>query len=91
MIHSFKDKALKRFAETGETGKLPVENVGRVARALSLLDKARKPEDLNIAGWHFHELRGRRKGTYAVRITGNWRLTFQWADGAVHVALEDYH
>lgn len=37
-------------------------------------------------------LKGRDKGRYSVRVTGNWRLTFAWEDGdAVAVDLEDYH
>jgi hypothetical protein len=40
----------------------------------------------------FHELKGNRKGTYSVTIRANWRLTFEWEDGAaVRVDLEDYH
>ena len=33
-----------------------------------------------------------RKGTYAVAVTGNWRLTFEFDhEGAKNVNLEDYH
>jgi len=50
------------------------------------------PLTINISGYGFHELGGHRKGTYSVRVTSNWRLTFQW-DGAdaTHVDLEDCH
>ena len=37
-------------------------------------------------------LKGDRKGTYAVSVSGNWRVTFQFVAGdAVFVNLEDYH
>ncbi|MGQ0663715.1 MAG: type II toxin-antitoxin system RelE/ParE family toxin [Pseudomonadota bacterium] len=40
----------------------------------------------------FHERKGDRRGTYAMKVTGNWRITFRWQDGAaVLVDLEDYH
>jgi len=91
MIRSFRDKDLKRFAETGETGQVPVPNTKRLRRVLMALQAAETPSDMDLPGFGFHALRGARKGTYAVRITGNWRLTFRWDEGAVNVAVEDYH
>jgi proteic killer suppression protein len=39
-----------------------------------------------------HELRGARKGTWAVRVSGNWRVTFRFAENGVYeVDYEDYH
>ncbi|MGM0601592.1 MAG: type II toxin-antitoxin system RelE/ParE family toxin, partial [Candidatus Rifleibacteriota bacterium] len=37
-------------------------------------------------------LKGKRKGTWAVNVSGNWRITFVF-DGAdaVDVNYEDYH
>ena len=50
------------------------------------------PQETNLPGYKFHPLGGERKGTYAVTVTGNWRLTFQFDDeGAKNVNLEDYH
>jgi len=47
---------------------------------------------MNLPGYKFHPLVGSRKGTYAVAVTGNWRLTFEFDDeGAKNVSLEDYH
>ena len=59
---------------------------------LVTLDEAECPEDMNVAGWRFHALKGAMKGRYAVDASGNWRLTFGW-DGrhAIDVDLEDYH
>jgi proteic killer suppression protein len=91
MIRSFRDKDLKRFVETGETGKLPVPNTKRLRRVLMALQAAETPSDMDLPGFGFHSLRGARKGTYAVRVTGNWRLTFRWEKCAVDVAVEDYH
>jgi plasmid maintenance system killer protein len=56
------------------------------------LDDASRPEDMNLPGFRFHGLGGRNKGRFAVDASGNWRITFGWADGdAVDVDLEDYH
>ncbi|AVQ72281.1 toxin [Microcystis sp. MC19] len=39
-----------------------------------------------------HELAGQRKGTWTVRVSGNWRITFTFDGvGACDVDLEDYH
>ncbi len=47
---------------------------------------------MNLPGYKFHGLKGDRKGTYAVSVSGNWRITFRFAEGdAVDVNLEDYH
>ena len=47
---------------------------------------------MDLPGYKFHPLKGDRKGAYAVSVTGNWRITFEF-DGqdAVNVNLEDYH
>ena len=92
MIQSFRSKALQRFADKGDASKLSVQNVDRVRRMLAFLDGARRPEEINIVGYHFHQLAGDQAGRYSVRVTGNWRVTFGWnGDDAVDVDLEDYH
>jgi len=91
VIKGFGDKPLKRYAEKGDAKHLPVRNLRRLDRVLAALNHATVPADMDVPGWDFHELGGDRKGTYAVKITGNWRLTFRWDAGAIDVQLEDYH
>ena len=76
MIRSFRSKALKRFAETGDPSKLSVQNVDRVRRVLTQLDEAASADEMNVAGSRFHPLKGREKGRYSVWVTGNYRITF---------------
>jgi len=46
---------------------------------------------MNVPGFRFHALRGRPL-RYSVRVSGNWRITFEWEEGhLVRVDLEDYH
>lgn len=91
MIRSFRSRSLRRFAGKGDPSKLAV-HPDRVRRILALLDAATAPEDMDVPGFRFHGLKGRRKGRYAVDASGNWRITFGWQDGdAVDVDLEDYH
>ena len=92
MIKSYRNKALRKFAETGETRKIPVQDLARLRRTLQSLDAATRPGDLDIAGFKFHALTGPLKGRYSVWLTGNYRLTFAFEDGnAVEVDIEDYH
>ena len=92
MIRSFRDKALRRFFESGIARGLSVPDTGRIRRILLALDVAGKPDDLNLPGFHFHGLSGQDKGRYSVRVTGNWRITFGWTDeDPIDVDLEDYH
>tara|TARA_R110002012_G_scaffold125717_1_gene277328 strand:- start:356 stop:637 length:282 start_codon:yes stop_codon:yes gene_type:complete len=93
MIKSIAHKGLRQFAMTGNPAKLPVQGAAqnRVGRLLRALDAAGVPEDMNLPGFYFHELGGGRKGTFSIRVTGNWRLTFRWDAGAIELDLEDYH
>jgi proteic killer suppression protein len=92
VIRSFRNKGLRRFAETGDASKLSVRNLRRRERILAELDVAKRPEAMNLPGYRFHRLKGTGKDRYAVDATGNYRVTFGW-DGkdAVDVDLEDYH
>lgn len=91
MIKSFCHQGLTRFWNSNDKKGLPVKNTAKVARILDMLDTATQPNAMNVIGWDFHELKGRRAGVYAVTVTGNWRITFEWDGGAVRVNIEDYH
>ena len=68
------------------------KSLTKIKRILSALHAATKPEDLNLPGFEFHELKGNRKGEYAVTVRANFRIVFEWEDGkAVRVNEEDYH
>ena len=92
MIRSFRNKALKRFFESGNPRGLSVQDTNRLRRILLALDAAGHPEDMDIPGYYFHGLSGRDKGRYSVRMTGNWRITFSWSgEDATDIDAEDYH
>jgi toxin HigB-1 len=92
MIKSFRRKAVRRFAEDGDTSKLIVQNPARIRRILLALDTAKIPEAMNMPGLRFHSLKGDEKGRYALDASGNWRITFGWdGEDAIDVDLENYH
>ena len=64
----------------------------RILIRLNVLDRAKELRDLNLPGFDFHSLRGDRKGEFAVKVSGNYRLTFRFESGDVlDLNLEDYH
>ena len=92
MIKSFRHRGLERFFTRSERRGLDASQVDRIRRLLDRLEAATKAEDMNLPGYKFHALKGARKGTYAVSVSGNWRLTFRFTAGdAADVDLEDYH
>ena len=47
---------------------------------------------MDLPGLKLHELKGRRKGTWSVSVSGNWRVTFKFnGNDANEVDYEDYH
>ena len=71
---------------------MPPEHVEKLRDILSSLDYSRTPRDMNLPGYRLHRLRGRLSGHYAVSVSGNWRVTFQFEDGdVVDVDYVDYH
>jgi proteic killer suppression protein len=92
MIRTFRHKGLERFFKKGDHRGIIAKTEARIERMLDRLDSAPKPEDMNIPGYKFHQLGGDRKETYAITVTGNWRITFGFdGEDAVDVNLEDYH
>ena len=92
MIRSFSHKGLERSYETGITRGIPSQQTNRIRIVLGRLQASMSPQDMNLPGLNLHELRGRRRGTWFVRLTGNWRITFRFPEqDAEDVNLEDYH
>lgn len=92
MIQSFRHKGLERlFRDSDHRGVAP-DLAKKLLRRMDALDTARAVEDLDIAGWGLHALKGDSLGQWSLKISGNWRLTFRFDAGdAFDVNLEDYH
>lgn len=92
MIKSIRHKGLKRFFDTGSTSGIKADHRKKVRMLLAALDTATTIEDMDVPGFRLHPLKGKRSGIWAVDVSGNWRLTFQFEDGQVHhLDYEDYH
>ncbi len=92
MIKSFRHKGLRRFYETGSAAGVQASHRKRLRLQLSALDTAVKIEDMDIPGFRLHPLKGERKGLWAISVSGNLRITFEFRDGNAYlVDYEDYH
>ncbi len=59
---------------------------------LVALDTASTVDDMDIPGFRLHPLKGEMSGRWAITVSGNWRVTFEFRDGNAHVLdYEDYH
>jgi len=47
-----------------------------------------------LPGWRLEALKGDRVGQWSIRINDQWRICFEWPDGAPHpvnIEIADYH
>ena len=92
MIKSFKHKGLERYFLTGSKAGIQPKHADRLAEQLFALNRAKHPDDMRFEGWFLHSLRGELAGHWAVRVSGNWRLTFRFlGNDAEVVDYQDYH
>ena len=92
MLKSFRHKGVKQFAETGSKAGIQPEHANRLRRILSALDAATCQANMNAPGYALHPLKGDLEGHWAVRVSGNWRLTFAFeGEDAILVDYKDYH
>jgi proteic killer suppression protein len=92
MIKSFKHKGLENFFYSGTKKGIKPEHAGKLERVLDRLNAADDLKDMNYPGSNLHALSGDRKGQYSVKISGNWRVIFEFVNGDAYVVdYDDYH
>jgi len=92
MIKSFKHKGLEEFFYTGKKKGIRPEHADRLSRILDRLNAASDVMDMNYPGSNLHKLSGNLQGHFSVRVSGNWRLFFQFKDGDAYIVnYDDYH
>jgi proteic killer suppression protein len=96
MIASFGDDGtadLFHGRTSSHTRRIPGNIVNGAARKLDLINAAHSIEDLRAPpGNRLEALKGNLKGYHSIRINQQWRIVFQWKDGAAHeVRINDYH
>lgn len=91
-IASIRHKALRRLFEEGVTKGLIEPQ--RLIDMFTFIAITSEFEGLAVPpNYGFHALTGNRKGTFAMTVTRNWRLTFVKLDDhtVAELDLEDYH
>ena len=92
MIKSFKHKGLERFFLSGITKGIQATHAKKLRLRLAALDTASDIEDMRVPGYGLHPLKGNRKETWSISVSGNWRITFEFYDGNAYIVnYEDYH
>ncbi len=94
MIRSYGDRKTQRFSE-GERVPRFEGFRHQAEKRLRVLEAAVRLQDLaRLPGNRLETLSGDRQGQYSIRINQQWRICFEWpqgADGPENVEIVDYH
>ena len=94
MILGYRDKRTQSFAEGAFVRAF--QGFDRQAwKRLEILDAATALAELRaLPGNRLEALKGDRAGQYSIRINQQWRICFEWPEGAAgpaNVEIVDYH
>jgi toxin HigB-1 len=93
MIISFKHKGLEKFFKTGTLKGIQNKHKVKLALILDLLHRIESVDDLSfMPGLNLHKLLPKQNNIWAVRVSGNWRITFKFENKNVYIVdYLDYH
>ena len=92
MIKSFAHKGLEDFFYEGTTKGIQAKHADKLRYRLDRLNNADGIDDMDFPGYDLHQLKGKLKGLWSVKVSGNWRLTFRFEGGNAYVVdYQDYH
>ena len=92
MIVRFRHKGLERLFTAGDARGVSAQHVRKLRQVLAYLNVSREPQEMNLPGFKLHSLKGERKGKWAVSVSGNLRVVFEFeGENATNIDLVDYH
>lgn len=92
MIKSFKHKGLERLFVKGSASGVQMDYAPRITLILDAIDAAEQVKELDLPGLRLHRLKGEKRNLWSVRVSANWRITFEFDNGDAYILdLEDYH
>lgn len=93
MIKSFADKRTAALFAGYSVRALPNQIQGRSRAKLLAVDAAKQLDDLRTPpGNRLEALHGDRRGKHSIRVNDQWRICFEWREGAAwNVEIVDYH
>jgi toxin HigB-1 len=90
-IKKFKHKGLKKLFEDGRGGGIGAKYQSNAKLIMDFLDRVKTLADCKGVK-DFHPLKGDRAGEYAMHVSGNYVITFEWDGQDVTILdFEDYH
>jgi len=92
VIKTFRHKGLENFFFDGSKKGIHPEHAKKLGLILDRLDASNTVQDMNYPGSGLHLLKGNLSGYWAVTVSGNWRVVFQFHEGDAYVVdYRDYH
>jgi proteic killer suppression protein len=92
MIKSFKHRGLERFFNTGSKAGIQPAHANKLEDVLTNLDMSTSVDMMDLPGLALHPLKGELVGHWSVKVNGNWRITFRFANGDAEIVdYQDYH
>jgi len=92
MIKSFKHKGLEQLFYDGSRKGVQPKHADKLEAILDILDAADTVSVMNFPGSSLHLLQPKKEQRWAVKVSGNWRVTFIFSEGeAYEVNYADYH
>jgi len=92
VLKSFRHKGLEDFFYDGTKRGIQPKHAGKLVDIIDVLNAATTIQDLNFPGSGLHLLQPKQANRWAVKVSGNWRITFRFEDGDIfEVDYEDYH
>jgi proteic killer suppression protein len=92
VIRSWGNSATRRLFESGKSRwrGLDVDAALELLAALNAAERLNHISPLKSVG--LHPLKGKRRGQWAITISGPWRICFRFMDGdAYEVEIVDHH
>ncbi|MCY4619396.1 MAG: type II toxin-antitoxin system mRNA interferase toxin, RelE/StbE family [Chloroflexi bacterium] len=88
----FRSRGLRALQERGDRSGIDSRYVRRIELILARMAQAEHVSELDVSGYRLHQLRGDLAGTWSIRVSANWRITFR-VDGDTMYEIDyvDYH
>jgi proteic killer suppression protein len=94
LVH-FRHKGLRRLHDDGTAKAVPPAMADKLRKLLFSVETAECLAQLSrFPGWKLHPLKGDRRGSWSLSVTGNWRVIFRYdepTNTASDIDLIDYH
>jgi proteic killer suppression protein len=92
MIKSFRHTGIEKFFATGSKAGIQPAHAAKLSVQLFQLNRSKTARDMDAQGWELHPLRGDLQHHWAVKVNGNWRLTFAFeVENVILVDYREYH